>query len=118
MVFSNKCFKKFKAVIYRCTLTLFSNFDTFPFNVSQLLDFFSLPLSAEILRNDHLPPKRFSLHYLQHTFATLLLQENPENVDVRVIQERLGHVSLSTTSMYTHVEFEQKKRAFDRLVFK
>ncbi|WP_046173356.1 tyrosine-type recombinase/integrase [Domibacillus indicus] len=60
-----------------------------------------------------LPPKRFTLHHLRHTFATLLLQENKENVDLRTIQELLGHESLATTSIYTHVDFEQKKRAIN-----
>ena len=65
----------------------------------------------ESLGKAGLPPKRFSLHHLRHTFATLLLQENKENVDLHTIQELLGHESLSTTSIYTHVDFEQKKQA-------
>ncbi len=67
----------------------------------------------EILEKAGLPPKRFSLHHLRHTFATLLLQENKENVDLRIVQELLGHESLVTTQIYTHVDFEQKKKAID-----
>lgn len=58
-----------------------------------------------------LPPTRFSLHHLRHTFATLLLQEAKEKVDLRTLQELLGHESLATTSIYTHVDFEIKKKA-------
>ncbi|MFB4164236.1 tyrosine-type recombinase/integrase [Alteribacillus sp. JSM 102045] len=64
-----------------------------------------------ILEKAGLPPHRFSLHHLRHTFATLLLQDDENNVDVRTLQELLGHESLATTSMYTHIDFKQKKKA-------
>lgn len=67
----------------------------------------------ETLEKAGLPPKRFSLHHLRHTFATLLLQENKENVDLRILQELLGHESLATTQVYTHVDFNQKKKAIE-----
>lgn len=67
----------------------------------------------EILEKAGLPPQRFSLHHLRHTFATLLLQENKENVDLRIVQELLGHESLATTQVYTHVDFASKKKAID-----
>lgn len=67
----------------------------------------------ETLEKAGLPPKRFSLHHLRHTFATLLLQENKENVDLRILQELLGHESLATTQVYTHVDFSQKKKAIE-----
>lgn len=67
----------------------------------------------ETLEKAGLPPKRFSLHHLRHTFATLLLQENKENVDLRIVQELLGHESLITTQIYTHVDYDQKKKAID-----
>ncbi|WP_327054370.1 tyrosine-type recombinase/integrase [Geobacillus thermodenitrificans] len=67
----------------------------------------------EILQKAGLPPQRFSLHHLRHTFATLLIQENKENVDLRTVQELLGHESLVTTQVYTHVDFEQKKKAIE-----
>ncbi|MFJ7747083.1 tyrosine-type recombinase/integrase [Peribacillus sp. NPDC097295] len=37
------------------------------------------------LRKSVLPPSRFSLHHLRHTFATLMLQGNKENVDLRTL---------------------------------
>lgn len=51
----------------------------------------------------------YSCHKLRHTAATLMFQHG--NVDVRVLQEVLGHENLSTTQIYTHVSSEQLKKA-------
>lgn len=73
----------------------------------------------EILQHAGLPPHRFTLHHLRHTFATLLLrtQAGATKVDITTLQELLGHESLATTSIYTHVDLEQKKQAIDSLRF-
>lgn len=51
----------------------------------------------------------FSVHKLRHTAATLM--HNQGKVDVRVLQEILGHEQLNTTQIYTHVTSEGLKKA-------
>ena len=53
---------------------------------------------------------RYSPHKLRHTAATLMLENG---VDIRVLQDVLGHENLGTTQIYTHVSDANRKLAFD-----
>lgn len=55
-----------------------------------------------------LDPTQYSPHKLRHTAATLMLQNG---VDVRTLQEVLGHENLNTTQIYTHVDNENLRLA-------
>ncbi len=64
------------------------------------------------LRLAGLDTKKYSVHKLRHTAATLMYQYG--NVDVRALQELLGHESISTTQIYTHVSHEQARDAVEK----
>lgn len=61
-------------------------------------------------KQDHpqLTDLKLSCHKLRHSFATMLLKNN---VDIRVVKELLGHASIETTMIYTHINDEQKRSA-------
>ena len=63
------------------------------------------------LRKAGLDTKKYSVHKLRHTAATLMYQYG--QVDIRALQELLGHESISTTEIYTHVANEQVRNAVE-----
>ena len=63
------------------------------------------------LQKAGLDTRKYSTHKLRHTAATLMYQYG--NVDIRALQELLGHESISTTEIYTHVDSEQVRKAVE-----
>lgn len=64
------------------------------------------------LKKAGLDTAKYSVHKLRHTAATLMYQYG--NVDIRALQELLGHESISTTEIYTHVANVQVRDAVER----
>lgn len=63
------------------------------------------------LRKSGLDINKYSVHKLRHTAATLMYKYG--NVDIRALQELLGHESISTTEIYTHVDNTQIRNAVE-----
>ena len=64
------------------------------------------------LKQAGLDTRKYSVHKLRHTAATLMYQYG--QVDIRALQELLGHESISTTEIYTHVSNDQARDAVER----
>jgi len=50
-------------------------------------------------------------HMLRHSFASHVLQSSG---DLRAVQEMLGHASIASTQVYTHLDFQYLAQAYDR----
>ncbi|MGM0395552.1 MAG: tyrosine recombinase XerC [Bacillota bacterium] len=61
------------------------------------------------LEKTGLDPQIYSTHKLRHTAATLMYKYG--NVDIRALQEILGHESVATTQIYTHLDNERLRDA-------
>ena len=83
--------------------------------VSRLGKRISTKTVQKTLKNDlvraGLDPRRYSVHKLRHTAATLMYKYG--KVDIRALQMILGHASIATTEIYTHVDTDALHQAVE-----
>jgi len=72
-------------------------------------------LAKKYFKAADIDERRYSPHKLRHTAATIMYKEG--NVDIKTLQEILGHVSISTTQIYTHINSQDMKDAADNNPF-
>ncbi|WP_246062088.1 tyrosine-type recombinase/integrase [Paenibacillus oralis] len=77
-------------------------------SIRQIQKLVSQTFKAFKENNPKVTDMNLSCHKLRHSFATMLLKNG---VDIRVVKELLGHASIETTMIYTHINDDQKKQA-------
>jgi len=71
----------------------------------------SVQLRLERWRLKHNVPEHMHPHMLRHSFASHLLESSH---DIRAVQELLGHSNISTTQIYTHLDFQHLANIYDQ----